>query len=445
MTTPMSLNPPLEPDIKFTYEETKDIVESIVWIMFDYVYNNVYHYPDMDFELSFLNDIDEYINELIYNVTGEKETLFGIPTIVSRYRQSLEYVVNYSIQLFHSISPIRSFSDSVILQKMNKEMRDEKTKIIDILRKKPQPEQRTKEWYDMRNNLITASNAYKIFESGAMQNQLIYEKCSAFHKIPEKIDESLFKNINVDTTLHWGQKYEKVSVMLYEYIYKTSVEEFGCIRHDKYSFIGASPDGINVDPESDRYGRMLEIKNIVNREITGIPKPEYWVQMQLQMETCNLEECDFLETRFKEYENEREFLSDGSFLFDSNNNHKGVILFFSHKNGTPHYIYKPIEMDKEDFDEWEMNMMEFYQSPSQNLVWIRNVYWRLDQLSCVLVSRNQFWFDMVVVDVEKFWNTIEKERIDGYTHRAPKKRIKQPKEENHTFLYSHGKEAEFKL
>ena len=61
------------------------------------------------------------------------------------------------------------------------------------------------------------------------------------------------------------------------------------------------------------------------------------------------------------------------------------------------------------------------------------------------MSRNQFWFDMVVVDVEKFWNTIEKERIDGYTHRAPKKRIKQPKEENHTFLYSHGKEAEFKL
>jgi hypothetical protein len=42
---------------------------------------------------------------------------------------------------------------------------------------------------------------------------------------------------------------------------------------------------------------MLEIKNVVSREITGIPKPEYYVQMQLQMEVCDLEECDFLETK----------------------------------------------------------------------------------------------------------------------------------------------------
>ena len=32
--------------------------------------------------------------------------------------------------------------------------------------------------------------------------------------------------------------------------------------------------------------------------------------MQLQMETCNLEECDFLETRFKEYETEGAFCVD---------------------------------------------------------------------------------------------------------------------------------------
>ena len=30
--------------------------------------------------------------------------------------------------------------------------------------------------------------------------------------------------------------------------------------------------GINVDKKSPLFGRMLEIKNIVNREITGIPK-----------------------------------------------------------------------------------------------------------------------------------------------------------------------------
>jgi hypothetical protein len=30
----------------------------------------------------------------------------------------------------------------------------------------------------------------------------------------------------------------------------------------KYDYIAASPDGINVDSNNERYGRMVEIKNI---------------------------------------------------------------------------------------------------------------------------------------------------------------------------------------
>ena len=100
----------------------------------------------------------------------------------------------------------------------------------------------------------------------------------------KKKTESKF--VNTETTLHWGQKYEPLSVLIYEHKYGTKIQDFGCIVHPKYNFLGASPDGINVDENNDRYGRMLEIKNIVNREITGIPKKEYWVQMQQQMEVC---------------------------------------------------------------------------------------------------------------------------------------------------------------
>ena len=48
----------------------------------------------------------------------------------------------------------------------------------------------------------------------------------------------------------------------------------------EYEFFAASPDGINDDESSPLYGRMLEIKNIVNRDITGIPK-RVLIQMQL--------------------------------------------------------------------------------------------------------------------------------------------------------------------
>jgi hypothetical protein len=60
--------------------------------------------------------------------------------------------------------------------------------------------------------------------------------------------------------------------MIYEKIFDSKVEDFGCIQHSYYKFIGASPDGIVVQSNTGKFGRMLEIKNIVNREINGIPK-----------------------------------------------------------------------------------------------------------------------------------------------------------------------------
>ena len=174
-------------------------------------------------------------------------------------------------------------------------------KKIDLLNLIEQPEQRTPEWYWFRYNLITASNGYKAYESQALQNALIYEKC----KPPLIMSENSY--VNVESPLHWGQKYEPLSALLYEKEYDVKLGEFGCIKHPKYYFLGASPDGIivnklNTSGINDRFGRMLEIKNVVSREINGIPKKEYWIQMQLQMETCDLDECDFLETRFKEIE-----------------------------------------------------------------------------------------------------------------------------------------------
>ena len=62
-------------------------------------------------------------------------------------------------------------------------------------------------------------------------------------------------------------KYEPLSVLLYEYLYETTISDFGCIQHDKHKFLGASPDGINTKPNNFLYGRMLEIKNIVNQGI----------------------------------------------------------------------------------------------------------------------------------------------------------------------------------
>ena len=284
------------------------------------------------------------------------------------------------------------------------------TNKIEYLKTLPQPEQRTNEWYLFRHNVLTASNIWKAFDSESAYNNLIYEKC-------KPIDISKYSIVSTETPMHWGQKYEPISVMWYEYYYKTKISDFGCIKHKDIEYLAASPDGINTCKHSKRYGRMLEIKNIVNREINGIPKKEYWIQMQMQMEACNLNECDFLETKFTEYENIDDFNLDGDFNLSKENNYKGIIMYFI-KDGMPFYEYCPFFCLKKEFIIWEKQMMEKY----ENLSWMKNIYWKLDKISCVLVDRNKDWFNITKPIIEKLWKTIIYERNNGYEHRLPKKR-----------------------
>jgi hypothetical protein len=219
--------------------------------------------------------------------------------------------------------------------------------------------------------------------------------------------------------MHHGQKYEPVSVMLYELMYKTKIEDFGCIQHPLYKFLGASPDGINIEFKSERYGRMLEIKNPVSRDITGIPKKEYWVQMQLQMEVCDLDECDFLETKFVEYSDRQSYESD----LPLNTNHKGVIIQFYTKEGIPFYVYRPFNLGtQEEIDTWEEEKISFFESEPYNYSFTKYIYWKLEKISCVLVLRNREWFKNNIGQLEKVWKIVEEERVTGFQHRAPNKR-----------------------
>jgi len=309
---------------------------------------------------------------------------------------------------------------------------DEKINIrhkIEYLKSLPQPKQKTQEWYEHRWQILTASNIWKAFGSESQVNSLIYEKCKPF--------EMFGQNTNVMSTLHWGVKYEPLSIMIYEDMVKmtdgieTEVSDFGCINHSVYSFIGASPDGINVCESSPRYGRMVEIKNIVNREITGIPKEEYWIQMQMQMETCDLDHCDFVETQFKEFEKEEQFY-EASNISNSSPKYlyKGVILYFIRKitdlgniNNEPYYIYMPLHLkEKTEIEGW-IHMQRERLRQDYSLYEIQ--YWYLEKFSCVYVKRNKEWFAVAIQKLQEIWSVIMRERQTGYLHRMPKKKMVQ--------------------
>ena len=319
---------------------------------------------------------------------------------------------NYYVDIFENEYPKRSYICTHPSPKMDniKEQIDKIDK-IDKIRNSYQPKQRTSEWYEYRHNLITASSVHKLLSSPSLLNSVIYEKCK-----PITVHNT---NYYVKNSRQWGNIYEPLSIKIYEQLFHTTVEDFGCIQHPKYSFLGASPDGINTDLNSDRYGRMVEVKNIYNRDITGIPKDDYWVQMQIQMETCDLNECDFIETRFIEFPSENEFYDN------EQKEWKGVILCFIKKNVNSEensfYEYLPLDvpLDKSTIDLWITNCHE--QWKDTHTLYSKH-YWYLDEFSCILVLRNTHWFMAALPKIENTWKIIEVEKKIGYEHRAAKKR-----------------------
>ena len=134
--------------------------------------------------------------------------------------------------------------------------------------------------------------------------------------------------------------------------------------------------------------------------------------MQLQMETCDLDECDFLETQFKEYDTHE------AFLLDEMSEYKGVIIQFTKEDGSLKYIHSPIGLNMLELENWESRTVSEY----PKWEWICNHYWKIEKISCVLVERNRRWFSDNVAELAELWNTVLKERIEGYEHRAPNKK-----------------------
>jgi putative phage-type endonuclease len=357
------------------------------------------------------NDLYDEVQETTYNIYYSQFIeepnalrLFNINEIAAKDLLYNSIKICQKL-VFKFYIPRRSYANTHIIkdscnQSINLTINFNKIrKQLDYLKNIVQAEQRSDEWYIFRRSTLTASNIYKIFQSDYSQSQLIIEKS-------EPIDVNKFKVTNLSSPLHWGQKYEPVSLLYYEHINNTKVSQFGCIPHAKYSYIAASPDGIICDESSELYGRMIEIKNVVSREINSIPKMEYWIQMQLQMEVCNLNECDFLETKFTEYLSEEEYLEDVS-----SNCYRGFIMQF-YDNGEVYYEYPPFTLNAIHSNEYvSWTNAQLINNSSKN--YVSNIYWKLEVVSCILVLRNNLWFKNALPYIEIFWNNLVVERDSG--------------------------------
>lgn len=406
---------------QLTDDEIDETETHMLELFEEYIEENLASYSSPKFH----DNMVDFVTVLLYEMWIEAGIC--IPANYGDIRDWVDEIA--SVYYTQSSIPPRSLFhnelESVYIEKQDIETIKQ---TLVTLKSQYQPAQKTAEWYEFRHHILTASSLWKALGSDAQFNSLVYEKCKPYQSSGYEASGP----VNNANPMNWGVKYEPLSIRIYEQIYKTRVDDFGCIIHPTYTYLGASPDGINVDDSNaEMFGRMIEVKNIVNREITGVPLEAYWIQMQAQMEVCNLDTCDFIETRFEEFDNEIDF-----YMFENPHTHpyyKGVILYFvprisvfeTHSIAEPSsakYVYLPLDhsLDKSEIDSWILQQ----KLDNSSLVLYQTIYWKLDQFSCVFVPRNKEWFAHILPKIQVCWETITKERVEGYEHRASQSRKK---------------------
>ena len=341
-----------------------------------------------------------FVEEMLNNISKsilEEGKQFGLN------EEDEEELENWLKDVFNTVLdwlPPRQGRSSCVKEKT----KDEIDNILRHLNTFPKQIQRSEEWFRARQQLFSASNIWKLFGTVAQRNSLLREKIIPPETIRGFLDNSV-------SPLNWGIKYEPVSVMIYENKYQTKVNtNYGCIPHATCR-IGASPDGIVCDCESEKYGHMVEIKNIFNREMYGIPSEPYWVQIQIQLETCQLDVCDFVETRIKEYDSPDAFFQDTETLY------KGIVLFLIPRDSVSptKYFYMPLHIpyirSEQDIFDWFTTIEE---KESECYIIYHIDYWYLDEFICMEIERNQEWFSVAKPIIDDAWKEVLEERIHEF-------------------------------
>lgn len=136
-------------------------------------------------------------------------------------------------------------------------------------------EQRSPEWFELRKNKVTGSNAHILLRRGLW----------------EALDANKIKKIKPNYFMIRGQLLENDAVELYSKLYDRDVLVPGFVTNDKYYNAGASPDGIAGDI-------LIEVKAFNSSKMLGIDIDnlpfEVMAQLQFNMMICELDKADLV-------------------------------------------------------------------------------------------------------------------------------------------------------
>jgi putative phage-type endonuclease len=273
-------------------------------------------------------------------------------------------------------------------------------KVLKELVKEPIIKQRTKEWFDARENRLTASDLFDAIKDSKVSDAIAKKKA--------KITKNNI-NFNAIKPLKWGTMFEPMVSRIYSEVNgNINIYEFGLICDSQNEHFGASPDGIN------ELGIMIEIKCPYSRKIVDGYIPEkYLMQIQGQLAVCNLKECDYIECMFLILE-ESEYMEEFGNNKDANIKH-GIIAEYISDCGSGEYTYLYSDNNKtaaENIKDIRNKIDTFDENTENNKYKCEKLtYWKLDNINTQRVIFNKDEWKNTSDKIHIFWEKVEKFKL----------------------------------
>lgn len=303
--------------------------------------------------------------------------------------------------------------------------------------------QRSAEWFAKRNEMLTASIAGAVLKVDIPKKKGIYiirDKILPYVKQDTNTDnETDTKEITLNKTVSIPNNPDQASVRgtRYEPIIRNAyarllpkdettekippeelVVEYDCVQHPKYPFLGASPDGIVM--KGPVRGRMVEIKcpkpDSIDKDGNTV-RHSYWCQMQLQMEVCDLPQCDYVRAVVWDTESSKdayELLKKKRVNYRTGRINTEVgekdakilamgTVWMNAENGE--YVYEP--------EGRFVRNSELYQREGCHPAFIRHYFILNRDWMVIRVERNSSWFnDTFLPKAKEVWEEVLRGRED---------------------------------
>lgn len=256
--------------------------------------------------------------------------------------------------------------------------------------------QHSDEWHAARAELITASDFAQALGKGKFgtQRDLVRRKVRGVAKPIDMTAEPL----------RWGTRYEPVALAIYTAKTGARVNEYGLLKHPRHAFFGASPDGITED------GIMVEIKCPWKRVSDHSTVPEqYFYQIQGQLDVCDLEECDYIECKFREHNDTTTWLAARAERLPHHWGATREITTPDTNGGQQHTATDQHHYFIHDTDDSVLRAVTAWREAGE-----RVRLWECIDVWLTRVPRNREFFRGAITRLEHIWSAIE--RFKGDPH-----------------------------